>query len=68
MSCSDCGQTISTISDIFNKYLKQWREFLIPGDRSQKNRPGTVIPLSTERLDMATYTFTHHMEYSCALE
>jgi hypothetical protein len=67
MSCSDCGKTIST-SDIINKSLKQWREFLISGDRTQNNRPDTVISLSTERLDVAAYTFTYHMEYGCTLE
>jgi hypothetical protein len=67
MPCSDSAQTISTC-DIIKKSLKQWSKFLIPGDRTQNNRPDTVIPFSTERLDMAAYTFTHHMEYSCALE
>jgi hypothetical protein len=67
MSFSDCGQTIST-SDIINKTLKQWRQFLIPGDRTQNSRPDTVIPLSKERLEMAAYTFTYHMENGCALE
>jgi hypothetical protein len=67
MSCSDCGQTIST-SDIINKSLEKWRKFLIPGDRTQNNRPDTVISLSSERLDMAAYTFIYHMEYGCALE
>ncbi len=41
----------------------------MPGDRTQNNRPDTVIPLSTEMLDMAAYTFIYHMEqYGCALE
>jgi hypothetical protein len=67
MSCSDCGQNIST-SDTINKSLKQWGEFVIPGDRTQNYRPDTVIPLSPERLDMAANTFTSHIECSCALE
>ena len=67
MSCSDCGQT-NSLPDIINTSHKHQREFLIPGDRTQNNKPSTVIPLSTERLDMAAYTFTYHMEYNCALE
>jgi hypothetical protein len=36
--------------------------------RSQHYRPDTIIPLSRERLDMAAYTFSYHMENGCALE
>jgi hypothetical protein len=67
MSCSDCGEIIS-ISDIINSCLQQWRDTIIPSNRLQDNRPDTIIPLSKERLDMAAYTFTYHMENGCALE
>jgi hypothetical protein len=52
MYCPDCNQTMSTI-DIVNNALQRWKDCLIPGDRAQHNRPGTMIPLSQERLDMA---------------
>jgi hypothetical protein len=67
MSCSDCGKITST-SDIINSCLQQWRDTLIPSNRLQDIRPDTIIPLSNERLDMAAYTLTYHMENGCALE
>jgi hypothetical protein len=67
MSCSDCGEIIPT-SDIINSCLQQWKNTIIPSNRLQDNRPDTIIPLSKERIDMAAYTFTHHMENGCALE
>jgi hypothetical protein len=67
MYCPDCNQTMSTI-DILNKALQRWKNLLIPGDRAQQNRPDTVIPSSQERLDMAAYTFSYHMNRGCVLE
>ncbi len=67
MSCSDYGKIIST-SDIINSCLQLWRDTVIPSNRLQDNRPDTIFPLSKERLDMAAYTFTYHMENGCALE
>jgi hypothetical protein len=67
MSCSDCGKMIST-SDIINSCLQQWIDTVIPSNRLQDNRPDTIIPLSKERLDMAAYTFTYHIENGCALD
>jgi hypothetical protein len=67
MSCSDCRKIIST-SDIINSCLQLWRDTVIPSNRLQDNRPDTIIPLSKEKLDMAAYTFTYHMENGCALE
>jgi hypothetical protein len=67
MSCSDCGEFIST-SDIINSCLQKWRDTIIPSNRLQDNRPDTIIPLSKERLDMAAYTSTYYMENGYALE
>jgi hypothetical protein len=61
MSCSDCGEIIST-SDITNGRLQQWRDTIIPSNRLQDYRPDIFIPLSKERLDMAAHTFAYHME------
>jgi hypothetical protein len=67
MSCSDCGEIIST-SDIINSCPQQWRDNIIPSNRSQDNRPDTIIPLFKERFVMAAYTFMYHMENGCTLE
>ena len=62
-----CGEIIFT-SDIINHFLQEWKNTIIPGERSQHYRPDTIIPLSRERLDMAAYTFSYHMNGGCALE
>jgi len=67
MFCPDCKQTVSSI-DIVVKALQRWKDCLIPGDRAQHNRPDTMIPLSKERLDMASYTFLYHMNEGCLTE
>jgi hypothetical protein len=67
MSCSDCQQTIPA-SNSGNLSLQQLKEYLIPGELSQHNRPDTIIPLSEERLDMLAYLLTYHMENGCAQE
>jgi len=67
MFCPDCKQTVSSI-DIVNKVLQRWKDCLIPGDRAQHNKPDTMIPLSKERLDMASYTFLYHMNEGCLTE
>jgi hypothetical protein len=67
MSCSDCGEIIST-SNIINHCLQGWRNTIIPGEQSQHYRPDTIIPLSKERLDTAAYTFSYHMENGCAVK
>jgi hypothetical protein len=67
MSCSDCGKIIST-SDVINSCLQLLRDTVISSNRLQDNRHNTIIPLYKERLDMAAYTFTYHMENGCALE
>jgi hypothetical protein len=67
MFCKDCEQTIST-TDIINQSLKTWKSTVLQGIRAQDNRPDTVIPLSPERLDMAAYLFSYHMNGGCALE
>jgi hypothetical protein len=48
--------------------FKNGKNTIIPGERSQHYIPDTIIPLSRERLDMAAYTISYHMENDCALE
>jgi hypothetical protein len=55
-------------TDFVNQSLKRWKGTVIQGLRAQDNRPDTIIPLSTARLDMAAYTFSYHMNGGCALE
>jgi hypothetical protein len=67
MYCGECNETITTV-DVVNKSLQRWRDTINPGNRAQHNRPNTNIPLSPERLDIAAYTFSYHMNGGCALE
>ncbi len=63
----DCEQTILT-TDIVSQSLKQWKDTIIQGARAQDKWPNSKIPLSPERLDMAAYTFSYHMNKGFALE
>jgi hypothetical protein len=67
MFCQDCKQTMLT-TDIVNQSLKWWKDTVILGARAQDKRPNTNIPLSPERLDMAAYTISYHINKGCALE
>ena len=67
MFCEYCDKTFSTI-DIVNQSLQTQRDSIISGERAQYIRPDTKIPLSAERLDMAAYTFSYHVDEGCALE
>jgi hypothetical protein len=67
MFCQDCEQTINT-AEIVNQSLKQWKDTVIQGAREQDNWPDTNIPLSLERMDIAAYTNSYHMNRGCALE
>ncbi len=67
MYCPDYNQIVSTI-DIVNKALQRWKYCQIPGNRGQHNKQDTMIPLSKERLDVAAYTFSYHMNGGCVLE
>jgi hypothetical protein len=67
MFCQDCEQPIST-TDIVNQSLKRWKDTVIQGARAQDKWPDTIIPLSPERLDMAAYTFSYHMNKGYALK
>ncbi len=60
-------KTITTV-DIVNKSLQRWKDTLNPGKRAQLFKPNTNIQLSPERLDIAAYTFSYHMNGGCALE
>jgi hypothetical protein len=62
MCCGECNKTV------VNKSLQRWRDTINPGNRAQHNRPDTNIPLSPERLDIAAYIFSYHMNGGYALE
>ena len=65
MFCQDCNTTIST-TDIINQSLQRWKDICLPGRRAQNNRPDTKLPISKERLDMAAYLHSYHMNEGCA--
>ena len=67
MYCGECNQTVSEV-DIVNMSLQRWKDILNPGKRAQLNRPDMNIPLSKERMDIAAYTYSYHMNGGCALE
>ena len=67
MFCQSCSKSIST-ADIINQSLQKWKDNCLPNMRTQDNRPDTKLPLSKERLDMAAYLHSYHMNEGCALE
>jgi hypothetical protein len=67
MYCAECDKTMSSV-DIVNNSLKRWKDTVLSNERTQNNRPDTIIPLSQARLDMAAYTLSYHMNDGCALE
>jgi len=67
MMCSNCLESKST-SDIIDQNLLKIKNNIIQGDRLQHHRPDTNLPLSKERLDMAAYLYSYHMDYGCVKE
>ena len=67
MFCQSCNKNIST-TYIINQSLQRWKDICLPGIRAQDNRPDTIIPISRERLDMAAYLHSYHMNEGCARE
>ena len=67
MFCGQCNDTISTV-DIVNQSLKRWKDDILTGIRAQDNRPDTNLPISQERLDMASYLHSYHMDGGCVPE
>jgi hypothetical protein len=53
---------------LYGTFIGGLQHTVIPSNRLQDNRADKIIPLFKERLDMAAYTFTYHMENGCALE
>ena len=67
MMCSNCLESKST-SDIIDQNLLKIKNNIIQGDRLQHHRPDTILPISKERLDMAAYLYSYHMDHGCAME
>ena len=67
MFCQECNQSIST-TEIINQSLKRWKDFVLPGKRAQDKRPNTKLPISKERLEMAAYLHSYHINEGCAPE
>ena len=67
MLCKKCNTSIST-TEIIIQSLQRWKDICLPGIRAQDNRPDTKLPISKERLDMAAYLYSYHMNEGCARE
>ena len=62
IECKVCKKTIST-PGIINSALDHWRETAIRD--TNESRPDLTLPISPERLDMASYTYSYHMDGGC---
>ena len=62
LECPVCNETISTPS-LINLALARWKEYAIQG--TTESRPDLTLPISPERLDIAAYTYSYHMDGSC---
>jgi len=58
LECKECKELVST-TDVINNALEQFRTF------HKQTRADTMIPLSSERLDIAAYTYSYHMKGGC---
>lgn len=65
LQCKKCDAPLSTI-DVINLSLNRWRAHSLRGTRRQlSERIDTRIPVSGERIDIASYTYSYHMEGGC---
>jgi len=62
LECPVCNETISTPS-LINLALARWKEYAIQG--ITESRPDLTLPISPERLDIAAYTYSYHMDGGC---
>ena len=52
--------------DVINLALQRWKQEALKDDVAE--RLHTVLPLSNERLDIAAYTYSYHMDGGCIIE
>lgn len=66
LECDTCHKELST-EDIIDYTLKRWKALALQDltHRQQKTRTHTNLPLEPERLDIAAYTYSYHMEGGC---
>ena len=62
MECKKCKEEVSTTS-IIDMALHSWREMALRGQQSV--RGDYELPMIPERLDMAAYTYSYHMDGGC---
>ena len=58
VQCKDYGHHTKTI-DAVNLALQRWKQETLKDD--VEKRPDTILPLSSERLDIVAYTYLYHM-------
>ena len=64
MQCKKCHQKTRTV-DVVNLALNEWRKTAFRDVQQRERRTDTQIPLSNERLDIAAYTYSYHMDGGC---
>ena len=65
MECKQCKHRISTV-DVANIAVAHWRETILKDDC--ENRHAISLPLLPERLDIAAYTYSYHVDGGCYRE
>ena len=58
LECKDCKELFTT-TEIVNLALERWRD---SGPKHIQSRLESIFPISGERLDIAAYTYSYHME------
>ena len=65
LECDSCHTPLSTI-DVINLSLNRWKKHCLRGTHRQlSERTDTYIPTTGERLDIASYTYSYHMDGGC---
>ena len=73
IKCKECKEETATI-DTFNISIERWRDFALK-DEKRRNKDGkdrfecdAKLPMLRERLDIAAYTYSYHMDGGSLLE
>ncbi len=65
MECRECKSEVST-TDIVKLSLESCRQRVL--NDGTDSRPDCNLPMSSERMDMAAYTYSYHMDGGCIEE
>jgi hypothetical protein len=61
LECKECKELVTIIGSVNLALLRCWNR----GPAHIQNRVESVIPISPERLDIASYTYSYHMTNGC---